>query len=326
MARLPSVVLPDGNRVKKYSLAGNNDAHERADPLYPEPAMFTLYTAANGHCKTLSMVSYLANCHANGFRVVATDNLELKFGETFDYQRFLNNEYQGAVLAIDELEEYADALRYQSDDNLDLVGVIIQMRHELNEIVATTQFPGEVLSRLRRRVNWEVQCFDPGWGDPRAAGRDVYQIWRSNPFNDMARSRVEKREVHSAEEFWPLYNTHSHISVGSIRRAGKQRAAIVEINERNMVWRAMWGAVVKNNRPHEIDGVEHPTVAAGEVQMALANNDPAVIMSVKKIGKYLGELGADHYREGIKGRRWAIPRALFADAPDADDDAPQAAD
>ncbi len=323
MARLPSVILPDGSRVKKYSLEALDYMHDLNGPVYPEPAMFTLYTAPNGHGKTLSMVSYLANCHANGFRVVATDNLALTFGETFDYQRFLNNEYRGAVLAIDELEEYADSLRFQSADNLDLVGVIIQMRHEMNEVVATTQFPGEVLARLRRRVNFEVKCFDPLWGDERRKGKNVHQSWVSNPFNDLAPSKTIKRVIRSAENFWPLYDTNAHINVGSIRRAGKQRVAAAQIHERSMVWRAMWGAVTRNNRPHTVNGVEHPTAAAGEIQMALAANDPPVIITEKKIGKYLSELGAEHYRESANVRRWAIPRALFADDPEADD--PEAA-
>ena len=311
-----TVKLPDGSRAKKWSLAGLNHNHELNAGLYPSPPMFTLFTGANGHCKTLSMVNYLAACHGNGFRIVATPNFGLKFGETFDYRRFLNNEYQGCVIGIDELEEYADALRYQSDDALDFVGTVIQMRHEGNEIVATTQYPGEVLSRLRRRINFEVKCFDPGWGNPKTAGRHIYQQWKLNPFNDMAGQSVTRRQLHIGEEIWPLYDTQAHIRVGAIRRSSKTRKAEAEIAERDMVWKAMWGAVIRNNRPYTLDGVEHPTVAAGEVQVALKTNEPPLILSVTKIGGYLGELGAEHYRDGPNIRRWAIPRSLFDETAD----------
>ena len=318
-----SVILADGSRAKKWSLAGLNRNHELNPPLYPSPPMMTLFTGPNGHCKTLSMVNYLAACHGRGFRVVSTPNFGLKFGDTFDYRRFLNNEYQGCVIGIDELEEYADALRYQSDDALDFVGVLIQMRHEQNEIVATTQFPGEVLSRLRRRINYEVQCFDPGWGNPKTAGRHIYQRWKSNPFNDMAGQSLTRRQLHIGDEMWPLYDTHAHIRVGAIRRSSKQRKAAEELTERNMVWSAMWGAVIRNNRPWTLDGVEHPTVASGEVQVALNTNEPPMMLSVKKIGQYLGELGAEQYRESPNVRRWIIPRRLFAEAPQAGNDKPE---
>jgi hypothetical protein len=171
-----------------------------------------------------------------------------------------------------------------------------------------------VLSRLRRRINYEVQCFDPGWGS-RNAGRHIYQRWKSNPFNEMAGHAFTRRQLHSGEEFWSLYDTHAHIRVGSIRRASKERKAAQEIAERDQVWSAMWGAVIRDNRPYTIDGIEHPTVASGEVQVALNTAEPPMMLSVKKIGQYLGELGAEQYRETANVRRWIVPRRLFAEAP-----------
>ena len=101
----------------------------------------------------------------------------------------------------------------------------------------------------------------------------------------MAGQAMTRRQLHHGELIWPLYDTHAHIRVGSIRRSSKQRKAAEELTERDLVWSAMWGAVIRNNRPWTLDGVEHPTVAAGEVQVALNSNKPPMMLSVQKTGQ-----------------------------------------
>lgn len=307
------IQLENGERVTKWSLEALNYGHDLNAGAVPDPPLITVYTGERGHEKTLSMVAALAAAHANGFRVVATDNLELKFGEVFDLGKFLDNEYRGCLIAIDEFEEYADSLRYMSDVALDFVGVLIQLRHQENEILATTQFPGEVLSRVRRRIDWEVKCFDPAWGT-RNAGRYISQTWVRDPFRDVPYRTSLPRRVWKADRFWGLYNTHARVNVGSIRRQSKNRRAIAELRFKKLVFGCMWDAVVKGNQPVELAGEVFATVSTSEVQFALAEADPPELKTETMIGKILGELGADRYRAGANARRWRIPRELFAEA------------
>jgi len=257
----------------------------------PSKASITLYTGERGSGKTLSLVGHVSNAYANGVEVY--HNGALLFGHELDLEVFLANTYTGVILAFDELEEYLNNLRMSSNLSVDFVGVLIQLRHQDCEIVATTQRPGEVNRRFRDRVDSHASCVSHN------DGKTVLRYWRGRPWST-APGRRWRDTLLNAQRYHSLYNHKHYVSVGNVRVTARQLGALQEIRRDELIWGVLVDAVKKG----------YESVTGAEVQQALHAHENPVVVSKQQIGRSLRDFRLTEHRAHDGPREWIIPEEV----------------
>ncbi len=277
----------------------HRQAVEKHGALAPEGQPITLYTGAKGEGKSVSAVAHVADAYAAG--VPLFHNGATHIGAELDLATFRKNGYSDCMLLIDELEEYLNNLRTGSNIQLDMVGTLIQMRHQGVEIVTTTQFPSEINSRFLRRVNNHIICHS------KTRGRSVHQLAISSPWDvdSETTGRRRTRVLRNAWRYHDLYDHRRYVQIGSARLSAAELRAEAQLHERN----AIWGYVITC----ALTGT--PTVKASTVQHYLWTLEPPIRVTTQKIGTALREFELYGFplekasRHG-QANQWVIPAGL----------------
>lgn len=279
-------------------------------PVIPaDDPLITLYTGAKGMGKSVSAVAHAATVYAQGIPLF--HNGAAHIGTELDVATFRRNGYSDCIVLIDELEEYLNNLRTGATVQVDMIGVLIQMRHQGVEVVATTQYPHEINGRFLRRVDNHIICHS------NTNGKSVHHIrvcapWDQDNPNSL---RSNKAILKNAWKFHDIYDHRRYVSVGSARLSASELRADAQLNERNSIW----GYVISC----ALTGSE--TVKAGTVQHYLSTLRPPAKVTTQKIGAALREFELYGFalekvsRHG-QANSWRIPAGLAeayaADQPD----------
>ncbi|MCH7697591.1 MAG: ATP-binding protein [Chloroflexi bacterium] len=280
---------------------------DNGGPVIPaENPPTTLYTGEKGSGKSISAVSHVAQVYAMG--VPLFHNGAVNFGRELDMAVFRDNGYSNCVVLFDELEEYLNNLRTGATVQVDTIGVMIQMRHQGVEIVATTQFPNEINGRFLRRVDHQVLC------QTTTAGKSVHHIRIGAPWNrdSMIHQRSSRAVLKNAWRFMNLYDHKRYVAVGSARQTASELRAIAQLTQT----KAIWGYVISC----ALTGTN--AVRPGTVQYYLSSLEPAINVTTTKIGMALREFQLYGFALSVnsrhgQSREWLIPDGL-ADAYAAD--------
>ena len=274
---------------------------ENGGHVYPEETTINFYTGDRGMGKSLACVADAAMAYKSGVDVI--HNGAMFFGQELDIDRMMDNGYSKCIIVIDELEEYMNNLRTSSTVQVDLISVLIQMRHQDCEIMATTQYPREINARFKTRVDFHYLC------SSRDKGRSVFQFINPAPWNEDARNHGKpsrRRILQNAQRFWNLYDSKRFVAVGGVRSS----AAELRARDQLRATKEIWGYVVGR----AIDGAD--AVGSTEIQYALDAQQPPISLTVQKITRVLSDfimygLGLEKATRG--GRNvWMIPDGLAA--------------
>lgn len=290
--------------AKAYTVEALEAEHAAAiernsGPTYPKKSTINMYVGGRGMGKSVAAVADAAMAYKAGISVI--HNGAMFFGEELDLDRMMDNGYSQCLIVLDELEEYLNNLRTSSTVQVDLISMLIQMRHQDVEILATTQHAKEINGRFKTRTDLRYLCIS------RDEGRSVWQAITPAPWDEDNKNfgkPQRKRVLKNAWRFWNFYDTKRFVAVGANRASASELRARDQLRATKQIW----GYVVAR----ALDNAD--AVGATEIQYALDAQQPPLNLTSQKISRVLGDFvmyGLSLSKFQRNGRNvWAIPAGL----------------
>ncbi len=185
--------------------------------------------------KTLSMVAcskiLSSSLHRFGWKIQS--NIQVDFADNCDPMLglWINEDMDRAnrsLLDIDELTELVPSTRAMSGISLQTMSLMIQIRKLESEVLATTQFPTDILGKMQRQLDLYVLCDAHIWKNARfnkAAAKASYvrlyvfdvggQFSNLPPikfFPPPMSMAIKTITLHNLDSVWGSYNTLSKVA------------------------------------------------------------------------------------------------------------------